>query len=95
VITILYGVLVAAAFIALLRLARGEHLWPRTQPASSPVSYSGFHDDEITVVTPIGIFTTGFAWCPECTGREVVIVHADQSAHCDRCSTPIPAGEAA
>lgn len=98
-VVIILGGSLGAAFIVLLRAARGERLWPlpvpRTQPASSPAPYTGFHDDEITVVTPIGIFTTGFAWRPDCSRQEVMFIHRDRSAHCDHCGTYIPAGEAA
>lgn len=58
-----------------------------------PAPYAGFHAEPLTVVTPLGVFATGFRWCPECLRQETAIVHADGSAHCDRCGTHIPAGD--
>lgn len=66
------GLLLAAAFIALLRLLRGEDLRPRPL---RPLRLSPGPE-------PVG---TDWGFCPECTGRRYGHVFLDGSFRCGGC----------
>jgi hypothetical protein len=92
------GVLLAAGFITLLRLARGESLRPRPLPprpvtaTAAPVEYVGFYDAHTTVETPLGLIVMGFRYCPAEHQTVAAIVHPDGSATCadGGCGAHIP-----
>ena len=97
------AVLAAASGPGLALVFLVSRHWPATRggtgvhrtgdPLPARALYAGFHDGALTLVTPIGVFATGFRWCPECLRQEAAIVHKDRSAHCEQCHTHIPAGD--
>lgn len=105
-LALVYGVLVGATFIALLRAFQGQRLWPappgahRRQrtvevaagaPVLEPVGF--FDDGEVTVITPLGLIRQGFKYCPTEMRTVAMTLHPDGAASCDTtgCRTHIHA----
>jgi len=95
---IIYGVLAAGGFIAVLRLARGERVLPlrrglRVPHTAAEVALPAYAD---FVAAPWGLDDAEsgeYRYCPEEMRTRYSAVRADGSARCWTCSAVTPAGD--